>query len=94
MKILFGKEIIAEPNLNEKEHKIALEDDRDYKESKIEPQVFCLIPKEELIKVIKFIRDAQILGVDNEAVKLMHKLRDDLIAKIEDVQAEKIINSR
>ncbi|KKK64948.1 hypothetical protein LCGC14_2979060 [marine sediment metagenome] len=94
MKLLFGKETTRELNLNEKEHKIYLEDDQEYKELKIEPQVFCLIPKEELIKVIKFIRDAQILGVDNEAVKLMHKLRDDLIAKIEDVQAEKIINNQ
>lgn len=92
MKILFGKEILNEDKFNTKDHKISLEDDREYKELKIEPKIFCLIPKDDIIKIIKFIRDAQILGVDNEAVKLMYGLKNDLITKIEERKVESIIN--
>ena len=93
MKILLGKEITKEFDFKAKEHKISLEDDIDYKELKIQPQLFCLIPDDDILKIIKFIKGAQILGVDNDAVKLMHKLRDDLTSKIEDKEAEKIINN-
>ena len=84
MKILFGKEIVTKGLFNEKEHKICLEDDNEYIHLKIQPQLFCLIPKYDILKIIKFIRDVQILGVDNEAVKLMHKLKDELIQKLRD----------
>ena len=90
MKLLFGKEFTIK-NVYGKEHKIYLEDDRLYKDLKIKSQLLCMIPQDDILKIIKFIRDAQILGVDNEAVKLMHKLRDDLKAIIEDRQAYKLI---
>ena len=95
MKILFGKEITRELKFkDEKEHKISLEDDNEYKEIKIEPEIVLVVPGSDSQKIIKFIRDVQILGVDNEAVKLMHTLKEELIKKVEDRQAEKIINNQ
>ncbi len=92
MKLLFGKEIVKELNFDVKDHTISLEDDREFKELKIEPQIFCFFSREEYIKMIKFIKDVQILGVDNEAVRLMYQLKEGLIEKFDEDKIENIIN--
>ena len=92
MKLLLGKETLSE-NPNRKDHKISLEDDVEFTQLEIEPQILCFVSNEDAQKIIKFIRDTQILGVDNEAVKLMYKLKEDLIKKIEERKVENIIDT-
>ena len=93
MKILFGKEIVTIGKFNEQEHKIYLEDDMGYKELRTEPQILLSIKKDDATKIINYIRDTQILGVDNAAVNLMHALKKELMTKIKDRQAENIIHN-
>ena len=92
MKLLLGKETKT-GTFTGKDHKIVLEDDPEYKELTAEPQIFCLISKDDAIKITKFIKHVSILGVDNEAVKLMYGLKDGLIAKVDERKVENIIDT-
>ena len=83
MKAFNGREFFQDKYPHNKKHEVILEDDDNFFERKDIPEdIWCGITAEEAKKIIDFINNAQILGIDNKAVNVAYEFRDMLKNKM------------
>ena len=79
MKALNGREFFQDKYPHNKKHEVILEDDDNFFEHKDHPEaIWCEVGPEEAKKIIDFINNAQILGIDNKSVNATNEFRDML----------------
>ena len=79
MKAFNGREFFQDKDPDSKKHEVILEDDESFFEHSDKPEeIWCGIKPEEAKKIVNFINNAPILGIDNNAVNTTHEFRDML----------------
>ena len=77
MKVFNGREFFQNNYPGNKKHEVVFDDDVSFFEhSEKEEGIWCGIEPEEAKHLIEFVNNAQILGIDNNAVNTAHKFRD------------------
>lgn len=79
MKAFNGREFIQDNYPHNKKHEVILEDDENFfhYEDKQE-NIWCCLDPEEAKKIVEFVNNAAILGIDNKVVNIAYELRDIL----------------
>lgn len=84
MRAFKGREFIQNNYPHNKRHEILLEDDDNFLEyADKEEMIWCGIDQEEAKKIIEFISNSSILGINNKAVNITNEFKNLLKKTIE-----------
>ncbi len=79
MKAFNGREFFQDKYPHNKKHEVILEDDGTYFDRADQPEeIWCGISQEEAKNIIDFIKNAQILGMDNKSINAANEFKDML----------------